>query len=127
MRMAIVDAQILQCHSCTVAVMLTVHCSAAEELQELGRREKEQGIEPDPEIDAFMKANAIEGKRESIETEYVLHILGLAICADTLVSSHPKLPSYHSTNSPFILRESAPLDEDTDASAAAAVVRVSSI
>ena len=70
--------------------MVTVHCSAAEELQELGRREKEQGIEPDPEIDAFMKANAIEGKRESIETEYVLHILGLAICADTLVSSQSR-------------------------------------
>ena len=32
-----------------------------------------------------MKANAIEGKRESIETEYVLHILGLGVCADTLV------------------------------------------
>lgn len=32
-----------------------------------------------------MKANAIEGKRESIETDYVLHILGLGVCADTLV------------------------------------------
>lgn len=48
--------------------------------------EKERGIEPDPDIDAFMKADAIEGKRESIETEYVLHILGLNVCADTMVS-----------------------------------------
>lgn len=48
-------------------------------------REKAQGIVPDPEIAAFMKANAIEGKRESIETDYVMHILGLNICADTLV------------------------------------------
>lgn len=55
------------------------------ELRELQRLEKEQGIEPDPEIDAFMKANAIEGKREGIETDYVLHVLGLTICADTLV------------------------------------------
>ena len=47
--------------------------------------EKEKGISPDPENDAFMKANAIEGKREGIETEYVLHILGLGVCADTLV------------------------------------------
>ena len=50
--------------------------------------EKERGIEPDPDIDAFMKADAIEGKRESIETEYVLHILGLNVCADTMVSSN---------------------------------------
>lgn len=59
----------------------------AEELAELKRREKAQGIEPDPEISAFMEANAIEGKRESIETDYTLHILGLTICADTLVGS----------------------------------------
>lgn len=56
------------------------------ELQELRKRESEQKIEPDPEIDAFMKANAIEGKRESIETDYVLHVLGLNVCADTMVS-----------------------------------------
>ena len=61
----------------------------AEELTELRRLEKEKGISPDPEIDAFMKANAIEGKRESIETEYVLHILGLGVCADTLVCLFP--------------------------------------
>ena len=47
--------------------------------------EKEKGIEPDPDLDAFMKANAIQGKREGIETDYVLHVLGLGICADTLV------------------------------------------
>ena len=62
----------------------------ADELTELRRLEKEKGIQPDPEIDAFMKANAIEGKRESIETEYVLHILGLGVCADTLVGCLPK-------------------------------------
>ena len=38
-----------------------------------------------------MKANAIQGKRESIETEYVLHILGLSVCADTLVIFCPFL------------------------------------
>lgn len=63
--------------------------AAAEEMQELRQKEKEKGIQPDPEIDAFMKANTIEGKRESIETEYVLHILGLSICADTLVGHSP--------------------------------------
>ena len=32
----------------------------AAELAELRKREKEQNIAPDPEIDAFMKANAIQ-------------------------------------------------------------------
>ncbi|KAK4396757.1 Pleiotropic drug resistance protein 2 [Sesamum angolense] len=42
-----------------------------EMLAELSRREKEAGIKPDPEIDAFMKATAM--------------ILGLDICADIMV------------------------------------------
>lgn len=55
--------------------------------------EKERGIEPDPDIDAFMKADAIEGKRESIETEYVLHILGLNVCSETMVSLKTFFPT----------------------------------
>ncbi|KAK9829075.1 hypothetical protein WJX72_003763 [[Myrmecia] bisecta] len=77
----------------------------AEELRELRKREKEQGIKPDWEIDAFMKADAIQGKRENIVTEYIMRILGLDglgfnivteyimrilgldICADTFVGN----------------------------------------
>lgn len=58
---------------------------AAAELLELRKREKEMGIRPDWEIDAFMKAEAVAGGRESIATEYVLRLLGLDVCADTLV------------------------------------------
>ncbi|KAL7108005.1 hypothetical protein ACP275_06G088600 [Erythranthe tilingii] len=54
-------------------------------LVELSRREKEAGIKPDPEIDAFMKATAVSGQESSLETDYVLKILGLDICADILV------------------------------------------
>ncbi|XP_027367782.1 pleiotropic drug resistance protein 2-like isoform X3 [Abrus precatorius] len=54
-------------------------------LVELTRREKQAGIKPDPEIDAFMKATAMEGQETSLITDYVLKILGLEICADTLV------------------------------------------
>ncbi|KAI3947486.1 hypothetical protein MKX01_028391 [Papaver californicum] len=54
-------------------------------LAELSRREKEAGIKPDPEIDAFMKATAVEGQESSLVTDYVLKILGLDICADTMV------------------------------------------
>ncbi|GFP88114.1 ABC transporter g family member 34 [Phtheirospermum japonicum] len=54
-------------------------------LAELSRREKEAGIKPDPEIDAFMKATSISGQKTSLVTDYVLKILGLDICSDIMV------------------------------------------
>ncbi|XP_030532381.1 pleiotropic drug resistance protein 2 [Rhodamnia argentea] len=56
-----------------------------EMLAELSRREREAGIKPDPEIDAFMKATAVSGQETSLVTDYVLKILGLDICADIMV------------------------------------------
>ncbi|PON56001.1 hypothetical protein TorRG33x02_297670, partial [Trema orientale] len=53
--------------------------------EEVSKREKEAGIEPDPEIDKFMKATAVSGQKTSLITDYVLKILGLEICADTIV------------------------------------------
>ena len=43
-------------------------------LSELSRREKEAGIKPDPEIDAFMKATAMAGLETSLITDYVLKV-----------------------------------------------------
>ena len=54
-------------------------------LAELSRREKAANIKPDPDIDIYMKAAALEGQKTSVVTEYMLKILGLEICADTLV------------------------------------------
>ncbi|KAH7512125.1 hypothetical protein FEM48_Zijuj12G0057400 [Ziziphus jujuba var. spinosa] len=55
-----------------------------EMLAELSRREKEAGIKPDPEIDAFMKATAQSGQKTSLVTDYVLKIfqavLGILRC-----------------------------------------------
>ncbi|XP_014622990.1 pleiotropic drug resistance protein 2 isoform X2 [Glycine max] len=59
-------------------------------LAELSRRELAAGIKPDPQIDAFMKATAMEGQETSIVTDYILKILGLEICADTLVGDEMK-------------------------------------
>ncbi|XP_042431162.1 ABC transporter G family member 39-like [Zingiber officinale] len=53
-------------------------------LTELSRREKEANIKPDPDIDVYMKAISVEGQ-ESVVTDYILKILGLEICADTMV------------------------------------------
>ncbi|OVA03884.1 ABC transporter-like [Macleaya cordata] len=54
-------------------------------LTELARREKHQSIKPDPDIDFFMKAAAIQGQKSSIVTDYTLKLLGLEVCADTMV------------------------------------------
>ncbi|XP_074557496.1 ABC transporter G family member 42-like [Curcuma longa] len=54
-------------------------------LSELARREKDAGIFPEAEVDLFMKATAIEGVESSLQTDYTLRILGLDICADTIV------------------------------------------
>ncbi|XP_077211717.1 pleiotropic drug resistance protein 1-like [Tasmannia lanceolata] len=56
-----------------------------EMLVELSRREKEANIKPDPDIDVYMKAAALAGQEASVVTDYILKILGLEICADTLV------------------------------------------
>ncbi|KAK9806328.1 hypothetical protein WJX72_010375 [[Myrmecia] bisecta] len=57
------------------------------ELAELRRREKEMGIEPEWQIDAFMKASTLKGQRHNIMTDYVLRMLGLEVCADTVIGS----------------------------------------
>ncbi|KAA3458575.1 ABC transporter G family member 31-like [Gossypium australe] len=57
------------------------HCGYMKDLTKL---EKEKNIRPIPEIDAFMKASSIGGKKHSISTDYVLKVLGLDICSNTL-------------------------------------------
>ncbi|XP_035835318.1 pleiotropic drug resistance protein 3-like isoform X2 [Helianthus annuus] len=58
--------------------------SRADIMMEVNRREKEGGIIPDPDIDTFMKAISIDGQRTTLQTNYILKILGLDICADTM-------------------------------------------
>ncbi|KAK1358249.1 hypothetical protein POM88_051505 [Heracleum sosnowskyi] len=59
--------------------------SRYEMLAELSRREKDANIKPDPDLDIFMKAVATKGQETNVVTEYVLKVLGLDICADTMV------------------------------------------
>ena len=54
-------------------------------LEELRKREKEMGIEPDWNVDALMKAETLEGFKTSIVTEFIIRMLGLGICSDTMV------------------------------------------
>ncbi|KAH9609740.1 hypothetical protein KSS87_012730, partial [Heliosperma pusillum] len=67
-------------------------CQGASELysayvKDLGRLEKQTKIRPSPEIDAFMKASSAVGKKHSISTEYLLKVLGLDICSDTIIGN----------------------------------------
>ncbi|XP_019054935.1 PREDICTED: pleiotropic drug resistance protein 3-like isoform X1 [Nelumbo nucifera] len=59
--------------------------SRADIMKEVSRREKQAGIVPDPDIDTYMKAISVDGLEKSLQTDYILKILGLDICADTLV------------------------------------------
>ena len=59
-----------------LAPKLVTHAGYMEQLRQ---REKEMGIEPDPEIDAFMRASTVSGKRHSLVTELTLRILGLEV------------------------------------------------
>ncbi|GFP80385.1 pleiotropic drug resistance protein 3 [Phtheirospermum japonicum] len=58
--------------------------SRAEIMAEVTRREKEAKIVPDPDIDTYMKAISVEGQKTTIQTDYILKIIGLDICAETL-------------------------------------------
>ena len=52
---------------------------AAEELNKLREAEKSSHEATDPAIDAFLKAQTVEGEETSIVTDYMLKILGLDV------------------------------------------------
>ncbi|XP_057537389.1 ABC transporter G family member 32 isoform X1 [Amaranthus tricolor] len=54
-------------------------------LLELARREKQCKLKPEEDLDIFIKAMSLDGKDTNLLVDYILKILGLDICADTLV------------------------------------------
>ncbi|XP_059660861.1 ABC transporter G family member 31 [Cornus florida] len=56
-------------------------------MEDLTRLEKERNIRPSPEIDAFMKASSVGSRKHSVSTDYILKLLGLDICSETLVGN----------------------------------------
>ncbi|KAG2729218.1 hypothetical protein I3760_01G239000 [Carya illinoinensis] len=66
--------------------------SRYEMLAELCRREKEANIKPNPDIDVYMKVRqkllpdySCRGNRSPGVTDYMLKVLGLDFCADTMI------------------------------------------
>ncbi|GJP69950.1 hypothetical protein CLOP_g944 [Closterium sp. NIES-67] len=56
-------------------------------VEELERREREMGVEPDATTALLMKAMAVEANPSNMVTNYLLQLLGLGICADTVVGN----------------------------------------
>lgn len=48
-------------------------------LKQLREAEKEGGIHPDPDVDAYLKAAAVEGTAKNPVTQYMIRILGLEV------------------------------------------------
>ncbi|EOY11745.1 Pleiotropic drug resistance 9 [Theobroma cacao] len=61
--------------------------SRADIMMEVSRREMEAGILPDADADTYMKAISVKGLKRTLQTDYILKILGLDICADTFVGN----------------------------------------
>ncbi|KAH9331544.1 hypothetical protein KI387_003652, partial [Taxus chinensis] len=56
-------------------------------LLELRKREKQAGILPEADIDTYMKATAIKGLKESLQTDYIIKVLGLDICSEIIIGN----------------------------------------
>ncbi|KAK9136565.1 hypothetical protein Sjap_007159 [Stephania japonica] len=59
--------------------------SQSELMIEVIRREKEAEIIPDTDVDFYMKGVSVGGLESSVQTDYILKILGLDICAEAMV------------------------------------------
>eukprot|EP00850_Spirogloea_muscicola_P010335 SM000060S19667 [mRNA] locus=s60:404941:415471:- [translate_table: standard] len=75
-----------RCQGATHETGTRLHCPIYM-LLEIARREKELGFAPDPDIDAFMKGCATKGSMHTVMTDYVLKILDLEVCADTVIGN----------------------------------------
>ncbi|GAB2300384.1 ABC transporter G member 32 [Dionaea muscipula] len=84
----------LDCHVAEMSVRETLefaaHCLGVgtkyDMLMELARREKAAGIKPQEDLDILMKALSLGSSQSTnLAVEYILKILGLDLCANTLV------------------------------------------
>ncbi|EIE18006.1 putative pleiotropic drug resistance protein 3 [Coccomyxa subellipsoidea C-169] len=57
-------------------------------LREIRRRERELRIQPDADLDGYLKASALSGQRSNAGTLLIMRLLGLEVCQDTQVGSH---------------------------------------
>ena len=58
---------------------------AADDLHALRELEKQMDIEPDWNVNAYMRTETLENRKRSVLTAFVIRMLGLSICSDTEV------------------------------------------
>ncbi|XP_059643285.1 ABC transporter G family member 32-like isoform X2 [Cornus florida] len=81
------------CHMAEMTVRETIEFSGRcqgfgfkrDMLLELLRREKAARMKPEEDLDVFIKALVLGDQKTNLVVEYIMKILGLDICADTLV------------------------------------------
>lgn len=61
--------------SCVHSLIQGTHVSYADNLRQLLDKEQEQGIKPDPVIDAYMKASAAGKAKHSIVADYMIKVV----------------------------------------------------
>ena len=59
----------------------------ADLLAEVRKREQALGVEVDWSVDAMLSAEALSGAQHSVATEFIIHMLGLDICANTIIGN----------------------------------------
>ena len=74
----------------------------AEYLRLLREKEKAAGLLGDDDIDAFLKASALQGKRHSVVTEYILKLLGLDVSALPFRSTPSRASALHPCVAPLM-------------------------
>ena len=57
----------------------------AEDLHALRELERQMDVEPDWNVNAYMRSETVENRKRSVLTTFVVRMLGLGICPDTEV------------------------------------------
>ena len=71
----------------TVLAGVFIRSVAADLLAEVRKREQALGVEVDWSVDAMLSAEALPGAQHSAATEFIIHMLGLDICANTIIGN----------------------------------------
>ena len=65
--------------------LLSLHAGFLRQLRDV---EAKMDIHPDPDVDAYLKASAVEGARRSPITQYMIRILGLEVPRNPVPACH---------------------------------------
>jgi hypothetical protein len=100
---AILYACVQHAAHCCVLCLSAALLVAAVYIDQMRALEKELGIAPDPEVDALLKAEAVEGKHSSIVTDLMLRVLGLEVGTYSML--HPAVAALRAVDPASVLAQ----------------------